>query len=206
MISAYALGAGRFATLFEDVTERRAADAARSHSEGQVKSLVDNVPDIVFEVDREYRLVTANELQRRAAIATQGRAIEVGESMLGADYPEEQVRTWRERFDRALAGESFVVERAQAYPEGMHHSEDHFTPVRESDGVVSGVVVTSHDVTARKQAENDVRRLNAELEAARRRAHRPARSRRTGSWRPSPTRSRTTCARRCAPSTASAPW
>ena len=36
--------------------------------------------------------------------------------------------------------------------------------MRESDGVVSGVVVTSHDVTARKQAEDEVRRLNAELE------------------------------------------
>jgi light-regulated signal transduction histidine kinase (bacteriophytochrome) len=84
--------------------------------------------------------------------------------MVDADDPEEQARAWRERFDRALAGESFVAERAQAHPDRIHHWEDHFSPVRESDGVVSGVVVTSHDVTAHKRAEDEVRQLNAELE------------------------------------------
>jgi PAS domain S-box-containing protein len=148
-------------SVVRDASEHLASQAALRRSEAQLRALIDSVPDIVFQIDRDYRLVIANDHHVRASIATQGRAIAIGECMLEADYPEEMVRAWRKDFDRALAGESFVVERSHPHPDGRHFSEDHFAPVRETDGVVSGVVVTSHDVTARERTDQALRESEA---------------------------------------------
>ena len=52
-------------------------------------------------------------------------------------------------------------------------------PIHDAEGVVTAGVVVFHDVTERKQAEDEVRRLNDEPRAARRRAHaRPDRGQR----------------------------
>ena len=138
-----------------------AADALRRR-ESELRALVDTVPDIVFQVDRDLRLVAANEHFTQATIASQGMPIALGEPVLAPRYPEEFTGMWRDFYDRAFAGESFAVETSSPRADEVHYLENYLGPVRQSDGEIIGVVVTSRDIT-------EHRRLQLELDDERQR-------------------------------------
>ena len=68
----------------------------------------------------------------------------------------------------ALAGEARVVERESAGTnDTVQFHQVHYLPDRRADGAVQGLFVVAYDITAMKQAEARLIRLNAELTAAR---------------------------------------
>ena len=149
-------GPGGYAGVVVDITSRREAERAMSQSRTELRALVDTVPDIVFQIDREFRLVVANERFTQATISAQGKPITPGESVLAPDYPEEFIQLWRGYYDRALAGEPFMVETSLPHADGTHYLENHLRPIRD-DGIVAGVVITSRDITERKRVEQSLR-------------------------------------------------
>ena len=155
---------GHFAAVFENVTETRRALAALRRSEADLSTLIDSIPDVTFAIDRDYRLVAANAAFAAAILATQGKPIARGELVLAPEYPEDFKALWRGYYDRALAGEDFEVYTSVPLDDGVHHVENFLHPMRDESGVVDGVVVLSRDVTERRRAEEEILRLNADLE------------------------------------------
>lgn len=106
-----------------DVTERTLAEQALRENERALSTLLDNVPDVVFHVDREYRLVTANAAFSEAVAAAGGSPIVPGDPILPPDYADESGALWRDAYDRALGGESFVMETSVPSADGTRTME-----------------------------------------------------------------------------------
>ena len=69
------------------------------------------------------------------------------------------------RLERCLAGESLHFQHWVELPKiGRRYMDVHYDPFREIGETVSGVVVNIRDITERKQAEAEIKRLNEELE------------------------------------------
>jgi PAS domain S-box-containing protein len=139
-----------------DVTQSRLAEQALREKELSLTTLVDNVPDAVFHLDRDYRLVLGNAAFSEAIAAAGGERILPGDPVLSADFPEEFIALWHGLYDRALAGEAFVVETTVPSTNGVRTMENSLRPVLGDDGEPTGVVATSRDVTERRRTE-DVR-------------------------------------------------
>ena len=146
-----------FVAVFENVSEARRATAALRRSQNELSTLIDTIPEITFAIDRDYRLVTANAAFTAATVAAQGRPIARGDVVLAPEYPREFNELWRGHYDRALAGEAFVVETTVPMDDGAHAMENHLSPMRDDQGGVAGVVVLSRDVTERRRALEPLR-------------------------------------------------
>jgi PAS domain S-box-containing protein len=155
----------RYLGVVMDITRRKEAEIALRHSQSELRALADSSPDIVFQIDRDRRLVVANAPFDQAIVTSGGEPITPGDPILPPTYPEEFRALWRAHYDRAFAGESLAVETTVPMADGAHHMENHLTPVRSDDAEVTGVVVTSRDITERRRAEQDLRDSEARFRA-----------------------------------------
>ncbi|MFQ5595055.1 MAG: PAS domain S-box protein, partial [Anaerolineae bacterium] len=149
------LGVGRLRDLREraniEIARRNQVEEALRTSEARLRTLVSNVPVILFAVDRS-GVFTLSEGKGLEALGAQPGEV-VGRAISDVYHSRPQIV---EAVDRALAGEEVTSTTELA---GLTF-EATYTPVRGDDGAITGVIGVAIDVTERK-------RQQAEVEAAR---------------------------------------
>jgi PAS domain S-box-containing protein len=151
--------AARIVGTIHDVTDRKQAELELRHSREQLQLLSDTVPALISYIgtDRCYR--TCNAEYSKWFGLTNDEI--VGRSMHEVLGPD----AWRvvgPHIERAFAGEPSEYEADVAYRRGGKRSvHARYTPHRDADGTVVGVVCLVTDVTARRQAGHARARLAA---------------------------------------------
>lgn len=143
--------------LRAEIYERRQVEAALRASQANLQAIFENAEDSIWSVDRSYRLLVGNHVFQRNTAAAFGRPVAPGESVLDQDISSEAYAKWKGHYDRALAGEHFVLEE----PGQLLLSrvmEYRFGPIRTDDGSVVGVTVINRDVTQQWQTREELRK------------------------------------------------
>jgi PAS domain S-box-containing protein len=151
-----------FISLLEDVTERKLAEQALRESRAHLRAIVDNCPAIIFQKDLSGRYLQVNrQFERTFNLPTQrvlGRTDqEIFEPKLAAAFSNRDHRVIE-------AGRSLEFEEATAY---NGHSQTFIVqefPLRDANGDIYAVGGFSTDITARKSAEDDLRRQKEVLQ------------------------------------------
>lgn len=155
-----------------DRRERRKAELALDEQRVLLSTLIDNLPDVVYAVDREQHLTIVN--RALLDLIKQSRSSVLGEKVTQfaeiADVNEEGesidaaiLRSGRSQNDR---------ERALLAKDGSRRWwSSSKVPLRDHSGAVVGLVCTSRDVTLRRELEQEIleisnreqRRLGSDL-------------------------------------------
>jgi PAS domain S-box-containing protein len=142
-------GATQLIVNGRDVTERRRQERALRENKERLRTVIAGAPLVLFALDR-HGVFTMVEGRGLDAVGVRAGLL-IGRSAfeLYADLPQAlaDVR-------RALAGETFssVVEVFGVVFESW------YSPVRDEDGVVTGVIGVGTDITERRRAEEALRR------------------------------------------------
>jgi PAS domain S-box-containing protein len=143
----------------QELDDRKQAEAALR----QYERVVSSTPDGVALVDRAYTYQLVN--QTYLARTQKQRAEIVGHpvsEIMGETLFQTVIKP---QFDRCLAGETIRYEEWFDYPNDHHRFVAvTYSPHTELDGTISGVVVTTRDLTDLKQAEAALQQINNELE------------------------------------------
>ncbi|HTL66046.1 MAG TPA: response regulator [Lacunisphaera sp.] len=148
----------------ERTRELTAANEALRSSEGQLRLVADHASVYLAHVDREHRFKFVN----RAYAARFGLN---PEEIVGADMSRimgpAAYAACRQYLEHSLGGErvEFEVEATDERT-GPHWMHIVYEPERSAAGEVSGVVAVIADITARKQAEQELERARDEAMAA----------------------------------------
>ena len=163
------------AVLFKDITARkkaeRALNALNETLEARVAAalaerrlladIVDGTDSFVQVVDQDLRLLAINDAAAGEFARVFGMRPVVGDRLpdLLRDRPDHAARIM-DSWARALAGEEYVTVTAfgDVDPEhGHRHYEQHFSVLRDADGVQIGAYQFAYDVTERHAEQERLR-------------------------------------------------
>ncbi len=156
----------RMAGSHTDITRRKEAEQALMASQSMLEAVLDTIPVRVFWKDENLKYLGCN-----TAFAVDA-GFTAPHEVVGRD---DFAMAWREHADlyrsddRAVIDSGLprlLIEEPQTTPDGRAMTLlTSKVPLRGADGEFTGVLGTYLDISSRKQAEEEVRRLNAALEA-----------------------------------------
>jgi len=141
-----------------DLTERKRAEQVLRESEATLQAMVDASPQSFALIDTEGVLLIANRAM--ASRVNMPPADLVGRRMYDF-FPPEVAQERRMRVQEAIRTGRllhFEDERAGRY------LDNYYQPILDPQGKVTRLVILAIDITERRQAEEEIRQLNASLE------------------------------------------
>ncbi|MGA9778047.1 MAG: PAS domain S-box protein [Limisphaerales bacterium] len=148
----------------QDITERRQVAEAIANERQLLRTLIDLLPETFYVKDRGSRFLIANEaLAKHFGKETPAQLINRSDADF---FPAELAAKYRTEELKVLNGEPLIDHEGKGVsPVGRECT--HLTtkvPFRDSQGRIQGLVGIGRDITERKQAEEELRRLNRSLQ------------------------------------------
>ena len=145
-----------------DITEEKQARQELEESRARLSTIADNLPALVSYVDRDLTFQYGN----RTFCDWYGlRPDEIPGTTIAETLGKEVLTTFREDFERVLAGKETVWRKRVEYPTGGRDVEGRWIPDFDDDGQVRGFFTLILDVTQRLQAERSARETTHMLQA-----------------------------------------
>jgi PAS domain S-box-containing protein len=155
-----------FIAQIQDITERKEADEKLRLNEALLRTVIDATPDWIFIKDRNHRYLLANQSYANSLYLSPQDFVAKTDIDLG--FPEDIVKGNEEKGIRGFwADDREVMESGKAKfieeePAVIDGRELIFStvkvPLKDTSGWVWGVLGFAHDITARKQAEERLRK------------------------------------------------
>ncbi|MEG4531978.1 PAS domain S-box protein [Microcoleus sp. D2_18a_D3] len=147
-----------------DVTERQQAQAALANSEQQLRTLLENTPDIIIRTDKELRYMYVNQAVERS----QGKPISffLGKTSQEIGIPPEQCQMWDETLHKVLeTGQEEIIEFQAFSINGIRSYQSRVVPEFDKNGVPESALIVARDITEIKLAETQRLQLTIEQTA-----------------------------------------
>ncbi|MFH1043558.1 MAG: PAS domain S-box protein, partial [Pseudomonadota bacterium] len=146
-------------TIASDITARKKAEATRD----QLAAIVENSNDAIFSRTLEGTIVSWNAGAEKMLGYSATEAI--GKPSTFQLLPGQQISSARNN-ERILRGETIAPHELQCVTKDGRVIDvlSSVSPIRDSAGKIIGAAVIFHDITERKRAEAEVRRLHEELQ------------------------------------------
>lgn len=152
---------------FSDISEQLTAQRSLQRLQANQEALINSTDDLVWSVDADYKLITANLSFLTQMKAAADVDLKRGDDLLLRErFPGEYIDYWQDQYDRCLDGESFQTEiyaPPGAGPETW--SQVQLNPIYGAERVI-GVACFSRDVTQAKKSERQILAMNQRLENA----------------------------------------
>ncbi len=144
---------------WRDITERKKAEETLRRNEYELRTLIDNSPDLIFRLNREMRYLFVNPAFEGITGITKEQFTGRTNSELG--MPEEQIQLWETAVKTVIeTGRETNVEYSLNSLFGERHFGGRVIPEFAKSGMVETVLVISRDITERKKAEEHIRYIS----------------------------------------------
>lgn len=156
-------------SVTRDISDRKRTEIALQESEERFRILAENTTDIAWQQDAEMRMTYISDADRRLRGYSQSEVLGRDSMELftpaGQEIIREVMAQRREAESRGEHAQTLFFQAPQVCKGGREvWVEIASTPLYDDSGTITGYTGITRDISARKRAEDEILRLNAELE------------------------------------------
>ncbi len=152
-------GVNAIVSNFRDVDERVNAEKQKEFERRDKEALINSTDDLIWSVNREFKLVAGNKAFIKTILGTTGKIIRPGDNVLQKDfYSDNKINLWRELYARALDGKPYKTELFEPSSKTRNATwfEINFNPIFDDNEIVL-IACYCKDITQRKLAEENIK-------------------------------------------------
>ncbi len=139
---------------FRDVTERIISEQQREFDNNNLNALINNTNDLMWSLDRDYKLIICNKAFKELVERISGGSIGKGDNILATAFNVEVLELYKKFYDRAFEGETFTQIVHLTTPFEIW-SEISFYPIYQGKTVI-GTACYSRDITEKRKSEQKI--------------------------------------------------
>ena len=146
----------------EDVTQEKIANEQLMLSQANLRATINNANVLIWSVDSEFRFLTFNDPFVRYMRKVYGVEVRAGIRTFDVTLDDDKramITRWKERYLRALSGETFQFEENR-FGEDLYYS---INPIRDNDKII-GASVFAENVTKRKEHDRQLVEAHKKIE------------------------------------------
>jgi PAS domain S-box-containing protein len=147
--------------IARDITQLKNAEYLVKKKESILNAIINSTDDTYFALDTEYRITVANDTLRNR-FKESGIELNEGDNIFDK-LPKEAHSLWKERYDRALAGETFKIATERKLKDKTLFIEVFHSPIKDPQGNIVGASVMSKDITEWKKALDEMAERDQEI-------------------------------------------
>ena len=147
--------------IFLDITQRRSAEQALERGRRELQLILDSVPALIFYKDREHRILRVNAEAVRVTGLPRERVEGFTDAELQRVEAPDYIRDEEEVMTTGNPKRGIVEPLRTA--NGMRWMMTDKLPYRDETGKIVGIIGFALDITERRQAEEEKKKLAAEL-------------------------------------------
>jgi diguanylate cyclase (GGDEF)-like protein/PAS domain S-box-containing protein len=137
---------------------KKAEDTLR-RNEYELRTLVDNSPDLIFRLDRQLRYTYANPAYERLTGILRDQFL--GRTNRALGMSSQMIELWQSAAQRVLeSGQDHVIEFDMESLFGKRYFYAQLIPEFARSGLVETVLVIARDITERRRAEEQIRYIS----------------------------------------------
>jgi len=125
-----------------------------------LRATINNTKDIIWSVDRQYKIMSANDAFWDRVYAISGKR---KTEFLDSDFEPELYGTWVGYYERAFKDEAYKVIWSESKNGAIAYEEVSFNPIHDKDNNVIGVSCLSRDITEQFTHINMIEKQNEQL-------------------------------------------
>ncbi|AWI26743.1 PAS domain S-box protein [Flavobacterium pallidum] len=148
-------GIGAMVSNFRDITDKKLLEQQQEFDRNNLNALINNTNDLLWSIDRDYKLITSNLPFDEFVKKLSGKAVKKGIDVLKNSGNRKQSLRFRKFYERAFSGEQFTTLEHNTHPEEFW-SEISFCPIRKGNEII-GAACHSRNITERIKAEHLLR-------------------------------------------------
>jgi PAS domain S-box-containing protein len=152
-----------------DITGQKKAQEEIMNKQSQLAAIINTTDDIIFSIDRDYRMVEFNEVLKNIVRERTGEEITPGRlifELLPPQHKTELISIYK----KVLSGQSITAIEAFVVAGEERLYEAHYNPIRTS-GAITGIAVFSRDITEQKRSEENTLKSLKEKEVLLKEVH-----------------------------------
>lgn len=149
----------------QDVTQSKIMKEKIFNEQMKLEALINNTDDLIWSVDKDLKVLTANNATNNLMKQFNPNGITVGENIMIDGLGESLKSDWAVYYEKALKGAALSLEyEAQIPGEGIKYLEVSFNPIKNHKEEIYGVGCYARDITERKLHQLTIEKHNRLLE------------------------------------------